>query len=76
MLPTLLLSGFVFPISSMPLALQWITGVVPARYFLAALREIVLKGAGIDVWWTHAAALVVLGALGLAAGTVRMLRSL
>ncbi len=45
LLPTLILSGFIFPISSMPRALQLITNVVPARYFLVALRGIVLKGA-------------------------------
>jgi ABC-2 type transport system permease protein len=43
-LPTMLLSGFIFPIASMPTPLQVITYVVPARYFLVALRGIVLKG--------------------------------
>ena len=47
-LPTLMLSGFIFPISSMPDALQVITHVVPARYFLIALRGIVLKGTPLD----------------------------
>ena len=55
-LPTLMLSGFIFPIASMPALLQAITRVVPARYFLIALRGIVLKGVGVDVdlaatWW-------------------------
>ena len=45
LLPTLILSGFIFPISSMPHALQLVTNLVPARYFLIALRGIVLKGA-------------------------------
>ena len=44
LLPTIMLSGFIFPIASMPQALQVITYVVPARYFLVALRGIVLKG--------------------------------
>ena len=48
-LPTLMLSGFIFPIASMPEALQVVTYVVPARYFLVALRGIVLKGVGIEV---------------------------
>ena len=43
-LPTIMLSGFIFPIGSMPPALQLITHLVPARYFLVALRGIVLKG--------------------------------
>ena len=44
-LPTFILSGFIFPISSMPAVVQAITHVIPARYFLVALRAIVLKGA-------------------------------
>jgi len=47
-LPTFILSGFIFPISSMPRVLQFVTYVVPARYFLVALRGIVLKGSAID----------------------------
>jgi ABC-2 type transport system permease protein len=46
-LPTMMLSGFIFPIASMPQALQLVTYIVPARYFLVALRAIVLKGVGI-----------------------------
>ncbi|MEX1127593.1 MAG: ABC transporter permease [Vicinamibacterales bacterium] len=46
LLPTLMLSGFIFPIASMPAFLQGVTHVVPARYFLIALRGIVLKGTG------------------------------
>ena len=44
LLPTLMLSGFIFPIASMPPVLQAVTHIVPARYFLVALRGIVLKG--------------------------------
>ncbi len=76
MLPTLLLSGFIFPISSMPRAIQLVTHIVPARYFLVALRAIVLKGSGPDVWWTQAVALVVFGVAVLALATVRTVRSL
>jgi ABC-2 type transport system permease protein len=49
MLPTFLLSGFVFPIESMPVVIQWITYLIPARYYLAILRGILLKGVGIKV---------------------------
>lgn len=76
MLPTLLLSGFVFPISSMPTALQAISHIVPARYFIAALREVMLKGVGPVVWWNDALALVVFGALVLLVATLRTVRSL
>ncbi len=47
MLPAVILSGFVFPIRSMPTALRWITYAVPARYYLIVLRGVVLKGAGL-----------------------------
>ncbi len=43
-LPTFILSGFIFPIASMPMALQYVTHIVPARYFLVALRGVLLKG--------------------------------
>jgi ABC-2 type transport system permease protein len=46
-LPTMILSGFIFPIASMPLPIQYVTTIVPARYFLVALRGIVLKGLGL-----------------------------
>jgi ABC-2 type transport system permease protein len=49
LLPTFVLSGFIFPIASMPVPIQYITYVVPARYFLVALRGIVLKGVGFGV---------------------------
>ena len=47
--PSFLLSGFVFPISNMPTVIQWITYLVPARYFISLLKAIYLKGAGISV---------------------------
>ena len=76
MLPTLLLSGFIFPISSMPRALQVISHIVPARYFVAALREVVLKGVGPEVWWNDAAALIIYGAVVMLLATARTVRSL
>ncbi len=76
MLPTLLLSGFVFPISSMPKALQMFSMVVPARYYIFALRAIVLKGAGPEMWWHQAGALGIYAAIVLMLATIRMVRSL
>jgi ABC-2 type transport system permease protein len=70
LLPTLILSGFIFPISSMPRALQLVTTLVPARYFLLALRGIVLKGAPI------ATLIVPLVAMGLYAAAMLSLASL
>jgi ABC-2 type transport system permease protein len=59
MLPALLLSGFMFPIKEMPLLLQWITHIVPARYAIEAFRGIFLKGTGARVLWPLA--LILLG---------------
>jgi ABC-2 type transport system permease protein len=68
LLPTIMLSGFIFPISSMPGALQVVTYVVPARYFLIALRGIVLKGSALGhlVWPLAALSIYALAMLGLA----------
>ncbi len=73
-LPTLMLSGFIFPIASMPAALQAVTYAVPARYFLIALRGIVLKGAGVQTFWVELAALACYAALMLALASVRLRR--
>jgi ABC-2 type transport system permease protein len=72
-LPTLMLSGFIFPISSMPAFLQVVTRIVPARYFLVALRGIVLKGVGPSDFWPDVVALVIyaVAILGLASVRVR-----
>lgn len=74
-LPTFILSGFIFPISSMPVFLQYVTAVVPARYFLVALRGIVLKGA--DLWslWQPMLALVAYATVVLGAASLRLARS-
>ena len=53
-LPTLILSGFVFAIENMPLPIQCITYIVPARYFIAILRGIYLKGIGLEILWLDA----------------------
>ena len=73
-LPTLMLSGFIFPISSMPVALQVITYAVPARYFLIALRGIVLKGVGVAVFWQELAAPVAFAGVVLALASLRLKR--
>jgi ABC-2 type transport system permease protein len=71
-LPTFILSGFIFPISSMPQAVQIITYVIPARYFLVALRAIVLKGAEVTAFWFELAALGMFAAVMLTLASVRL----
>ncbi len=73
-LPTFILSGFIFPLSSMPAAVQVITHVVPARYFLVALRAVVLKGAGLSSFWPELAALVVFAMVMIGLASVRLWR--
>jgi ABC-2 type transport system permease protein len=73
-LPTLMLSGFIFPISSMPVFLQYVTRVVPARYFLTVLRGVLLKGVGIETVWRDLAALAVMAAVLLTLSSVRLRR--
>ena len=72
LLPTMILSGFIFPISSMPAAVQAITHIVPARYFLVALRSIVLKGAGISAFWQDMVALAIFATVALGLASLRL----
>ncbi|MBS1912920.1 MAG: ABC transporter permease [Bacteroidetes bacterium] len=58
-LPTQLLSGFIFPIENMPVVLRAITTIVPAKYLLIVLRSILLKGAPISAYWPSFAALII-----------------
>jgi ABC-2 type transport system permease protein len=51
MLPTQMLSGFIFPIESLPAPLQWISNIVPAKWFVLIARGIMLKGVGISYLW-------------------------
>ena len=58
MMPTLLLSGFIFPLDSLPQPLQWLSYVVPARWFLTIVRGIMIKGAGLATLWQETLILV------------------
>lgn len=58
MLPTLLLSGFIFPIENMPLPLQIFSNIMPAKYFIIIVRGIMLKGIGLAYIWKETAVLI------------------
>ncbi len=62
MLPTVMLSGFIFPINALPKPLQWISNIVPAKYFLQIIRGMMLKGNTAAELWLP---LTVLGGMGL-----------
>lgn len=51
MMPNILLSGFIFPIESMPVLLQKLTVIIPLKYYMTIVRSIFLKGAGISILW-------------------------
>lgn len=74
LLPTMILSGFIFPISSMPVVVQAITHIVPARYFLVALRAIVLKGAGAISFWQDLLALAIFATVATTLASLRLRR--
>jgi ABC-2 type transport system permease protein len=66
MLPTILLSGYIYPIENMPLPLQIISVILPARWFLIILKDIMIKGSGIEYLWKET--LIIIGMTGLFIG--------
>jgi ABC-2 type transport system permease protein len=72
LIPMVYLSGFIFAIENMPEAIQWVTMVIPLRYFLVIVRGIFLKGVGLEVLWPQMAAMA---AWGVAVLTLAALRS-
>jgi len=75
-LPTVLLSGFIFPITSMPRAIQLLTLVIPARHFIHILRGIILKGNTFAQVWQPALLLLAIGLVLLALSTARFKKTL
>lgn len=65
MLPTIILSGFIFPVTSMPLPLEILSNIVPARWFIVILKGIMLKGIGISMLWKEVLILVFMTALNI-----------
>ncbi|MBM3284825.1 MAG: ABC transporter permease [Candidatus Aminicenantes bacterium] len=76
LLPTFILSGFVFPIRNMPPVIQAITLVIPARYFLVILRSVMLKGVGVNVFWSQMVFLAAFAVLILVLSSLRLRRTL
>lgn len=68
-LPAIMLSGFMFPIANMPVALQYVTYADPLRYYLEIVRGVFLRGAGWQILWPQALALLVMGVLVLGLAT-------
>lgn len=70
-LPSVMLSGFIFDIRNMPRALQYLSYMVPARYFQVVIRGIMLKGSGLGVLWMQAVFLMALAIILLAVAARR-----
>ena len=62
LLPTMLLSGFIFPIENMPYVLQLVSNIMPARWFIDALKQVMLKGTGLFFIWKQVLILLVMTA--------------
>jgi ABC-2 type transport system permease protein len=76
MLPSMLLSGFVFPIENMPRPLQMLSRVVPARYYVAGLRGVLLRGNSLAELWPEALLLALFGLVMLGMATARFKRTI
>jgi len=70
LLPSLILSGFIFPIESMPVAIQILTNITPAKFYIVILRAILLRGAGISAFWDQLIYLGIFGVVFIALATV------
>ena len=66
LMPVVMLSGMLFPVESMPAVLQWISAVVPPRYYIQAMRKLMIMGVGIEEVLTEVLVLVGMTALFLA----------
>ncbi len=74
--PFFILSGFAFPISSMPQVLQWFTYVNPLRYYLVVIRGTLLKGVGVSVLWPDFAAMALIALILLTLSILRFRKTL
>lgn len=75
-LPSIILSGFIFPIDNMPKAIQWVSAILPLTHFLRILRGIVVKGVGMQFLWQDTAILAGLAALTLVFAASRLRKTM
>ncbi len=76
MVPMIYLSGLMFPIENMPRAVQYITYLIPVRYYADVIRGIFLRGSGLDVLWPEALVMLVMGVSILALASLRFRKRL
>jgi ABC-2 type transport system permease protein len=75
-MPAILLSGFMFPVSSMPAVFQWITIVNPVRHYLVIVRGLFLKGVGLEALWPQYLGLLAVGATLFAVAVTRFRKTI
>ena len=76
MLPSIFLSGFFFPLESMPVVLQWVSYIIPLRYYLVIIRALLIKGVGVGAIWNEILPLVVFGLVIMTAAAFRFRKRL
>jgi len=76
LLPSIFLSGFFFPLEAMPKVLQWISYVIPLRYYLIIIRSLLIKGVGVGPIWNEILALALFGIVIMGAASVRFRKRL
>lgn len=75
MLPSMILSGFIFPIESMPVVVQVLTNITPAKFFMVILRDILIKGVGLESFYPQVIYLTLFSAVLLGIATIRYKKS-
>lgn len=63
MMPVMLLSGMIFPVESMPAVLQWISDIIPARWYIQAVKKVMIEGLGFGAVWREILILSAMAAL-------------
>jgi len=76
LLPSVILSGFMFPVEAMPLPIQTISKLIPLTYFIRVLRGIILKGVGIEFLWNEVFVLLGMGIVLMTLATIRFKKKL
>jgi ABC-2 type transport system permease protein len=76
LLPSVLLSGFIFPIESMPRLAQWISTLLPLTYYLRIVRGIIVKGVSFQYLWLDTTILILMGIITLVLASLRIKKAL
>jgi ABC-2 type transport system permease protein len=76
LLPSIFLSGFFFPLEAMPKVLQWVSYIIPLRYYLVIIRALMIKGVGAGAIWNEILALSLFGIVIMSAAAIRFRKRL